>query len=144
MRYKFAILAILLAIGGVGAGVWRALHPPVGLFLVPGATNIQVLDIGAGAQLVTYHAPGAAYAWRAAVEHTLVQRGWVYPAWWLPGRPNPSYVYRLEFGLGALWSQADLHGEPNDARISIRRWVEVPWWWRVPRHIAGGDTPSYR
>src|SRR5262245_10836974 len=138
MCRQLAILAMLLVLGGVGAGVWRALHPPVGLFLVPGATDIQVLDMGAGAQLVTYHAPGSAYAWRAAVERTLVQRGWVHPVWWLPGRPNPTYAERLEFGFGALWSQADLRGEPNEARITVRRWVELRWWWDVPWRIAGG------
>jgi hypothetical protein len=138
MRRKLAIFAVLLAIGGVGAGVWRALHPPVGLFLVPGATDIQVIDVGAGAQLITYHAPGSAYAWRAAIERTLVQHGWVYPAWWRPGLPNPSYVYRLEFGFGAIWSQADLHGEPNMARITVRHWIELLWW-DMPWRIAGGD-----
>jgi hypothetical protein len=144
MRHKLAILAILLALGGVSAGVWRALHPPVGLFLVPGATDIQVLDMGMGAQLVTYHASGSAYTWRAAVERTLVQHGWVYPSWWLPGWPNPSYIYRVEFGLGALWSRADLYGEPNVARITIRRWAELPWWWDVPWRIVRGDRPTNR
>ena len=144
MRRKRAILIILLVLGGLGAGIWRALHPPIGEFLVPGATDIQVIEMGTGAQLITYHAPGTAYAWRAAVERTLVQRGWVNPSWWHPGLPDLTYACRSEFGLGALWSQADLRGEPNDARISIRRWVEPPWWWYMPWPNGRNDTPSHR
>jgi hypothetical protein len=137
MRRTLAILAVLLALIGVSAGLWRALHPPVGLFLVPGATDIQVIEIGMSTQVVTYHAPGPAYTWSAAVERTLVQRGWVYPTWWVPGWLAPSYVYRLEFGLGTLWSQAYINGSANDARITIHRWVELPWW-DVQWPIAGG------
>jgi hypothetical protein len=128
MHHKLAILAILLALGGVGAGVWYALHPPVGLFLAPGATDIQVIDMEAGTLFITYHTLGAAYAWRAAVERNLVQQSWVNPPWWHPGLPDLSYIYRSEFGFGALWYQADLRGEPNIAQITLRCWIERPWW----------------
>lgn len=144
MRRKLALLIILLVLSGLGAGAWYALHPPVELFLVPGATDIQMIDMGMGAQLITYHAPGTAYAWRAVVERTLIQSGWVNPSWWHPGLPDLTYACRSEFGLGALWSQADLRGEPNDARISIRRWVELAWWWYVPLPIGHDDTISHR
>jgi hypothetical protein len=144
MRRNLAILAMLLILGGVGAGVWRALHPPVGVFLVPGATSIQVIDMGAGAQFITYHAPGRAYAWRAAVERSLVQRGWVNPPWWRPGLPDLSYAYRSDFGLGALWSQAELRGEPNVARITVRRWIELPWWLDRLWHVVAGAARSPR
>ena len=144
MRHKLAILTLLLVLGGLGAGVWRALHPSTGEFLVPGVTDIQVINVGVGAQLIIYHAPGPAYAWRAAVEHNLVQRGWVNPSWWHPGLPDLIYIYRSEFGFGTIWYQADLRGDPNDARISIRRWIELPWWWYVPWPIGHSDTPSHR
>lgn len=143
MRRKLAILTLLLVLGGLGAGVWRALHPPIGEFLVPGATNIQVIDMGTGAQLITYHAPGTAYAWRAVVEHNLVRGGWVNPSWWHPGLPDLSYVYRSELGFGVLWHQADLRGEPNVARITLHCWIEHPWWF-VPWPIGCNDTPSHR
>ena len=141
MRHKLAILTILLVLGGFGAGLWRALHPPIGAFLVPGATDIQVIEIGTGVQLITYHAPGTAYAWRAMVEHNLVRRGWVHPSWWHPGPPDLSYIYWSDVRLGVLWSQIELHGEPNEARITIRRWVEPPWWWDVPWQIGGDIRP---
>ena len=139
MRLKLAILAILLVFGGAGAVVWRALHPPVGLFLASGATDIQVIDIDMGAQLITYHAPGAAYAWRATVERNLVQRGWVNPPWWHPGLPELNYIHRSEFGLGTLWSEVELRGDPHIAQIIVRRWVEAPLWWGVPWWVVGGE-----
>ena len=144
MRRKLAILAILLVLGGMGAGVWRALHPPVGLFLVPGATDIQVIDMAAGAQFITYHAPGTAYAWRAVVEHNLVHHGWVNPSWWHPGLPDLSYIYRSEVGFGVLWDQADLRGKPNVAQITLRCWIEHPWWGYIPWPIACSDTPNHQ
>ena len=135
------ILATLLVLGGVGAGAWCALHPPVEEFLVPGATDIQVIDMGAGAQLITYHAPGPAYAWRATVERTLIQSGWVNPVWWHPGLPDLSYTYRSEFGLGTLWSEVELRGDPLIAQIVVRRWVEPPFWWEVLwRIVSGGGS----
>jgi hypothetical protein len=139
MRRKLTILATLLVLGGVGAGVWYTLHPPVGLFLVPGATDIQVSDMGAGAQLITYRAPGAAYAWRAVVERNLVQHSWVNPPWWHPGLPELSYTYRSEFGFGTLWSEVELRGDPHIAQIIVRRWVEAPLWWDVSWRIVGGE-----
>src|SRR5262245_15323824 len=98
--------------------------------------------MGAGAQLITYHASGPAYAWRAVVEHNLVQRGWVNPAWWHPGLPDLSYTYRSEFELGAIWHQADLRGEPNVAQIYVRRWIEPPWWWYLPWRITSDDRSA--
>jgi hypothetical protein len=143
MRRILTILATLLVLG-VGAGVWYALHPPVEVFLVPGATDIQVSDMGAGAQLITYRAPGTAYAWRAVVERNLMQHSWVNPPWWHPGLPDLSYIHWSEFGLGTLWSEVELRGDPHIAQIIVRRWVEAPLWWHVLWRIFGGEGSHRR
>jgi hypothetical protein len=139
MRRKLTILAILLALGGVGAGVWRALHPPVTPFLAHDAQDIQVVEVAAGMQLITYRAPGARYDWRSEVAHNLLQAGWVNPPWWHPDLPELSYARRSEFCFGgALWEQVDIGGEPNSARITVRRWIELPGWLERLWHVIAG------
>jgi hypothetical protein len=40
-----------------------------------------------------------------------------------------SYLHVSSFWFGAIWDAVELDGEPNVARISVRRWIEFPCWW---------------
>ena len=40
------------------------------------------------------------------------------------------YVYLSSPWFGEIWDVVELEGEPNVARISVRRWIELPWQWQ--------------
>jgi hypothetical protein len=40
------LIGALFVVGAVGTGVWYAAQPPLGLFIVPGATDIQIVAMG--------------------------------------------------------------------------------------------------
>jgi hypothetical protein len=130
---RFLFLSGLLLLVLIGVGGWMALRMPPAVLVAPGAMEIQVIQINAGKQLITYCAPGAPYAWRVAVVRNLEQRKWTNPLWWRPDQPL-SLVRISRVGIALFWIQADLDGEPNVARITVRRWVEIPWWQYLPWH----------
>jgi predicted ester cyclase len=110
--------------------------------IVPGATQIEAVQPRMGERIITYHAPGSAYAWRAMVEGDLAAHGWARPLWWRPDMSSKNtYLHVSSFWFGAIWDAVELDGEPNIARISVRRWFELPWRWNrwlmyVSQHIA--------
>jgi hypothetical protein len=75
-----------------------------------------------GEQVIIYHAPGPAYAWRATVERDLAAHGWAPAVWWRTDLPATfNYLHVSSCGFGAIWDTVELDGEPNVARISVRR-----------------------
>jgi hypothetical protein len=135
MRTVRTVLVALVLLGGLALGVRRALQPPIDLLIVPGAVGIQLQSERVGEQVLSYHAPGAAYAWRAIVERRLVTHQWSLPGYWYPStRSKPIYRIEIAFGLGTYVRQVELAGEPNVARITIRHWVVLPLWME---HLLG-------
>ncbi len=132
---RFLFLSGLLMLVMIGAGGWNAMRTPPTVLVAPGALDINVHHIAIGEQLITYRAPGPPYAWRVAVATDLQRAGWVNPPWWRPDMPVLSYAKLSSWWFGTLWVQADLRGEPNGARISVRRWIEVRWWHYRPQHV---------
>jgi len=54
MQWKLALVGALIVVGAIGAGIRHALQPPLALFIVPGATDIQVVEREPGLRLITY------------------------------------------------------------------------------------------
>ena len=132
MRRRIAILLLpLLALALTCAGgAWLALRPPVARYVVPGARGVRVRDAGAGERYITYDAPGDRYAWYFAVASDLERSGWIPPDKWGPKEQINTYrrVRPIWGGYGGyLWEQVELRGEPNQARIALRRWFTFPW-----------------
>jgi len=128
MRWKLALVGTLIVVGAIGAGIRHALQPPLALFIVPGATDIQVVEREPGLRLITYQAPGQRCDWYATVTRTLAAHHW--QAWWsgadgtsvpeqAPGTradpPRISYTHIIAFRLGYLWDQAVLDPDPRAA-----------------------------
>ena len=98
--------------------------------IVSGATQIEVVQPSMWERVISYHLPGPAYGWRATVERDLATHGWAQPIWWRPDMPaTNTYVHVSSFWFGSIWDAVELEGEPNLARISVRRWIELPWQW---------------
>ena len=137
MRWMLILIVALLMVGVIAPGIRHVLQPPLALFIVPGATDIQVVEREPGLRLITYHAPGQRCDWYATVTRTLAAHDW--QAWWsggdrttepeqAPGTrsdpPRISYTHMVAFRLGYLWDQAVLDPDPRAA------WPEA----RAPVH----------
>src|SRR4051812_19160062 len=122
-RFLFIITALLI-VSAASLGIRSALHPSVTYMIVPGATDIEVLQANTWEQVITYRVPGPAYAWREIVARDLVAQGWEPPAYTMPDFTTiPSYTRISSFWFGANLDRADVDGAPNTARIRVRRWV---------------------
>ena len=129
-RFLFIITAVLL-VSAASLGIRNALHPPVTPMIVPGAMQIEAVQSRMGERIITYHAPGSAYAWRATVARDLATHGWARPIRWsMDTAAANTYLHESSFWFGAIWDAVELDGEPNVARISVRRWFEFPWRWK--------------
>ena len=127
MRRLLFIITTLLMVSAAGLGVRRALHAPTSFMIVPGAMQIEVLQASTWERVITYQAPGPAYAWREIVARDLVVQGWEPRAWWAPYVTDiPSYTRISSFWFGAILDRADVDGAPNTARLRVRRWVKLP------------------
>lgn len=132
MIRRFTLLLLpLLALGmSCAAGLWLVARPPVAPYVVPGATGLRVRDVAPGERLISYDAPGQRYDWYFAVSGGLERARWIPPDKWGAASQINTYT-RVSPILGGyaghVWEQVELHGEPNHARITVRRWVTFPW-----------------
>jgi hypothetical protein len=130
MRQMPCIIITLALLSAAGLGMRTVLHPPFAHMFAPGATQIEMLQPRMSARIIIYHAAGPAYAWRATVARDLTAHGWARPLWWRPNMSDTNtYLHVSSFWFGSLWDSAELNGEPDVARISVRRWFELPWRW---------------
>jgi len=121
------IITTLLIVSAASLGIRSGLHLSVTYMIVPGATDIEMLQANTWERVITYRAPGPAYAWRAIVARDLVAQGWEPPAYTMPDFTTiPSYTRISSFWFGAILDRADVDGAPNTARIRVRRWVMLP------------------
>lgn len=121
-------LALALVVASC-AGVWLAIRAPQRLFLVPGAADIQVSSLGLATQLITYHAPGPPYTWYYTVVRNLSAEGWSAPVVTRAGiRNTPEIHWRISsWWLIYIKEEVGLQGEPDFARITVRREIIIPW-----------------
>jgi hypothetical protein len=140
MRSIAIMFSAFCILGMVGGGAWAWNYSLLDLLLAPGAANVQVMHTGIGEQVVVYRTAGEHDAWHVAVERNLQQHGWTNPPWWRPDMPVVSYTYGSRVGIGLVWTQVDLGGEPHIASIKVRRWLDIPWWqyWPWARHDRAG------
>jgi hypothetical protein len=127
MRRQLLISMVFLLLIVASFAMWSLHRPSVTPMIVPGATNIRVLQPSMREQVISYQAPGSAYAWRTLVERDLTRQGWVATFWRNPSTTAvPIYVRIRSFWIATILDEAALDGEPNIARIRLRRWVELP------------------
>ena len=125
-----AVFVVLLVAGIAGGGMWL-LQPASTPFLVPGATDIQVITSGWGERQISYRAPGRPYGWYFTVADRLVAQQWTPPDPWNRTAPRDTYNRVVLFWSGYLWDQVVLvpdDSDPQRARITVRRRIVIPWW----------------
>ena len=112
------------------------LQPAPTPFLVPGATDIQVITTGWGERQISYRTPGRPYGWYFTLAHMLDAQPWILRNPWRPDGPTPTYdpvvPLRFECGYaGVLWDEVVLvpdRDDPLRAGITVRRRIVIPWW----------------
>ena len=125
MRRALVVIAVAATLA-VGFVIWYVLRPPVSVFIVPDAADIEVINVGFGEQLITYRAPGAAYVWRTQLLDKLGEYGWTLPTYGHAETPSYDVTRISSFWFGTTLGWVVLDGEPNIARSSVRRWVKLP------------------
>ena len=130
-----AVLTLLLSGALVGSGGRMLSHPSVTPFLVPGATDIQVVGTGVWEWQIAYDAPGPPYAWYFTLSRTLDAPQWNDRTLWRPDGStmfDPVTPLRFEREYAALLRDeivlAPDHRAPRRATITLRRRISIPWW----------------
>ena len=110
-------------------------HPAVTPFMVPGASDIQVVSVGWGQRQISYRSSGPPDAWYWTVARTLEEQHWTLRNRW---RPDESSIYdpvaplSFERGYaGVLWYEVVLtpdRRDPQRATITVRQHIIIPWW----------------
>ena len=134
MRRSVAVVGLLIVLVACGGAGWMATRPPLGRFLVPGATDIQVTALGWNEWKLNYRAPDLPTTWSAVVERNLETDGWSSPDSMGYGALSRSYTRASSFGFYALWEWAFLSFDPvkpHTVQIRMRRWIFISWWRRV-------------
>jgi hypothetical protein len=131
------LVALTLLLSGmlVAIGIWMLSCPAVTSFIVPGVTDVQVVNLGWGQRQISYRAPGPPYAWYFTVTRNLETSGFLLLNRWRPDE-SPTYDpivplrFEREFAT-LLWDEVVLtpdRGDPQRARITVRRRIIIPWW----------------
>jgi hypothetical protein len=134
MKRTLALIGVVLVVGSCAAGAWRAADPPLAPFLLPGATNIQVVEIGMGERQITYRSPAPPYDWYFTLARQLEDQGWTLRNRWRPDGPTPTYDplvplwFEREYA-GVLWEEVLLAPDRGDPQRATVRWrISIPWW----------------
>jgi hypothetical protein len=136
MRRVVGLIAIILTIGATGALAWLVLRPPVGVFLAPGAAEIQVTNLRMGEQHISYRCPGPPYAWYWATIRMIEAQRWARRTPLVrPDLAGPRYnpviplwFERVSFGFLVEEVMLDPdQGDPNLARIHVYRRIALPF-----------------
>lgn len=121
-----AALMTLVACGGTG---YLTTRPPVGQFLAPGATHVQITALGWNEWQISYRAPGSPTTWYTDVPRQLEARRWSSQDRVEYGSLTRTYTHVVSLGLCELWEWAFLAFDPlhpHDAQIKVRRWIAFP------------------
>jgi hypothetical protein len=129
-----AVFCVLIMLLVSGAG-WITARPSLAPFLVPGATNVQVVPLGWGTWQFSYDVAGSPTTWYTDIPRQLEAQRWSSMDRVEYGAMTRTYNRTVSFGVCELWEWAFLTFDPlqpNVAHIIVRRWVAIPWW----RHLA--------
>ena len=99
----FALLSLLLALVACSVGGWSIAHPPLALFVVPDATDIQVAALGWNEWQIKYQAPSSPTTWYTDVAHQLEAQHWSSMDRVEYGSLTRTYSRAVSFEFGELW-----------------------------------------
>lgn len=122
-----ATLAVLLILTASAAGGWLALAPGAARFVVPGASDVHIRSLAPGTHEITFRVGQANKEWTSLLDRQLRGQGWLPPDYSGARAQFTIYSYVNHYWFGSIWEQADLQGDPQHARIVVRRWLRLGW-----------------
>lgn len=126
MRRSVAVVGVLMLLAACSGAGLMTTRPAVEQFLVPGATNVQVIPVGWNEWQISYHSPGSPTSWYTDVAQQLEAQHWSSPDHVAYGSLTRTYSHAISLGCCELWEWAFLTFDPlrpRDAQIRVRRWV---------------------
>jgi hypothetical protein len=148
MRRILTALILILSGALAASGIWMLSYPAVTPFIVPGATDVQVVTISWGQRQISYRTSGPPDAWYWTVARTLEAQHWTLRNRW---RPDESSIYdpvvplSFERGYAGVVSDEVVlvpdRRDPQRATIMVRRHISIPWWgyW-----LSAGEGPNQK
>lgn len=133
MGWRVTVVGLFVVVACAG-GVWMATRASLSRFIVPGATDIQIVALGWNEWQISYHAPGSVATWSTAIGRKLETDRWRSYDRAEYGALSRSYTRASPLAFCALWEWAFLSfdpARPQAARIRVRRWIAIPWWQRL-------------
>ena len=130
MHRIFPGFCLLLLLLSCGIGSRMAIRPRVELFLVPGATGVEISRLGWNEWQISYYAPGSPTTWSTDVAHQLELQHWASQDRVEYGALSRTYNRASSPGIIELWEWAYFTFEPSkprDAKIRVRRWIAIHW-----------------
>src|SRR5262245_50594971 len=125
MLRRIAILSLMLTLIACGASGWLALRGLTGAFIAPGASHVEVAEVGPGLREITYIMPNPDDAWQTAIARRLSLSGWRLDAdrWQWGGTETTTvlaaYVRTSRFWIFTIRERAELLGDRSSALIRV-------------------------
>ena len=117
-----AALLILVCVAGV------LLVPDRGQrFVVPGAYDVRVARPTVGVRVVTFRVPAGTPDWADTLDRSLRAQGWLPPDYSGAVGQFTIYTHIMSFFSISVWEEAQIGGDAQQARITLRRWLRVAW-----------------
>jgi hypothetical protein len=125
-----AVLTLSLAGTLAGSTIWLLCHPAITPFVVPGATDIQLVRTGGWKWQITYAVPGRPYGWYFTLWRTLDAHQWSDRTLSDPARfPQVTPRWFERDDAGAMTDEVRLTPDdrnPQRATITLRRRFHIP------------------
>lgn len=127
---RLAAIGLACAVLLCAGAMWFA--APERVLAVPGAFDVRVVHTAPGTRVITFEIADTGGDWAYQLDRSLRARGWLPPDY--SGAPAQFTIYShvMSFGVGTLWEEADIQGNAHAARITVRRWLRLPWLTRGP------------
>jgi hypothetical protein len=125
MPTRIVIVGTLLVLLACGAGAWMLIQPGSNSLVAPGATAVQIDELGVGMRRISYTMANPDDGWQTLVASRLRHDGWDLEdsryVWGDTERYRPAYTRTLRLWLLRISERAELLGDRATASIVIYR-----------------------
>ncbi|MEN9934397.1 MAG: hypothetical protein RLZZ387_976 [Chloroflexota bacterium] len=124
MIIRVALGGAVLLIAALAAGVWLLLQPAASPFVVPGAAEVRVAEVGPGRRQITYTMTRPDDGWQTMVVRGLRRSGWEHKAldpWGETEDFIPTYTRTARVWFIRLDEEVQILGDREHALVNVER-----------------------
>ncbi|KPV49596.1 hypothetical protein SE17_31710 [Kouleothrix aurantiaca] len=96
-------------------------------FAVPGAYNVLVTRQQPGVRVISFEVLPGAPDWAYILDRSLRAQGWLPPDYSGANGQFNRYSYVMSLKVVTVWEEAEIDGDVQKARITLRRWLRIAW-----------------